>query len=183
MAHTPKPSTCAYSTAGQSNSQEPLWLGCLSLEDHLVLPGEGPKRVFTSFPEQTPMVVEALVRDKKGLRTGQENLKPYTLLLPSDLTSKLEITITAGGSSRISLHFQFWKTKTVSLRGVEEPNYFLSSVSVALKFRELPVFCTNIAYSQSWNRRLTLSDSAGYLLLFYGISNRKEFSFLSRKWT
>lgn len=148
MAHTPKPSTRAYSTAGQSNSQEPPWLDACPWRSTLCCQRRD-QRVFTSFPEQTPMVVETLVRDKKGLRTGQENLKSYTLLLPSDLTSKLEITITAGGSSRISLHFQFWKTKTVSLRGVEEPNYFLSSVSVALKFRELPVFCANIAYSQS----------------------------------
>lgn len=51
------------SMAGQSKSQEPPWLVCLSLGEHLV----GPDRVFASFSEQTPMVVETLVRDKKDL--------------------------------------------------------------------------------------------------------------------
>lgn len=71
------------------------------------------------------------------------------LLLPSDLTSKLQITNTVGGLSRILLEFQFWKTKTVPLREVGEPNNFLSSVSLALNFCELPVSCANIAHSQS----------------------------------
>lgn len=157
----------------------PAQLGSQRARSHPV----GPNRVFASFPEQAAVVVETLVRDKKDLSTGQENLKSQTLLLPNDLTSKLQIATTAGGLSRISLQFQFWKTKTVPLRGLGEPNNFLYSVSLALNSRELPVFCANIAHSQSWNTGLTLSDSAGYLLLFYGISNRKEFSFLSRKWT
>lgn len=117
------------STAGQPKSQEPPQLGRLSLEEHLVGPAEGQKTVFTSFPEQTPLVLETLVRDRKDLRTSQENLKSQTVFLPSDLTSKLQITVAAGGLSRISLQFQFWKTKTVPLRGLGEPNNFLSSVS------------------------------------------------------
>lgn len=63
------------STAGQSKSQEPPQLVSLSLEEHLVEPAEGPNRVFIFFPEQTAIVMETLVRDKKDLRIGQENLK------------------------------------------------------------------------------------------------------------
>lgn len=41
------------------------------------------------------------------------------------------------------------ENKDGSLRGVGEPNNFLSSVSLALNPCELPVFCANIAHSQS----------------------------------
>lgn len=135
MAHAPKPSICAYQHSWVV--KEPgATLACMSV------PGgarggasRGTKQSLYLLPEQTPMVVGTLVRDKKGLRTCQENLKSYTLLLPSDLTSKLQISITAGGLSRISLQFQSWKTKMVPLRGVGEPNNFLSSVSLALNFQ------------------------------------------------
>lgn len=62
------------STAGQSKSQEPSWLVCLSLEEHLVGPAEGPNRGFTSFPEQTAMGMEMLLKQQNYLRAGRENL-------------------------------------------------------------------------------------------------------------
>lgn len=145
------------------------------------MPVEASARVPRVLPQTDTVAPGTLVSGKKAIWAGQENLNSQEFFLPSDIRSKLWITVTAGPSSTVSLQPRCWKIKTVPLRGVGEPNHFLSSL--ALIPGELPVFCANIAHSQSWNRGLTLSDSAGWFALLYGISNRKEFSFLSRKWT